>query len=120
VGLFLVVFLGLLVGAGATVNWYARHTFFVGLEGNQVVIFRGRPGGLLWFDPTLEKRTALTTDEVVPARLPDLRKGKSVASLADADRYVNNLEQEAKDTVATTTTTSTTTTSTTTAGTGAP
>jgi hypothetical protein len=38
----------------------------------------------------------LTTGQVVAARLPDLRKGKPQSSLADADRYVNNLEQEAK------------------------
>jgi serine/threonine protein phosphatase PrpC len=114
VAVFLLLLIGVLTSAGAAVNWYARHTFYVGLEGSQVVIFRGRPGGLLWFEPTLEKRTPLTTDEVVEARLPDLRKGKSQSSLADADRYVNNLEQEAKAaqaarTPATTTTTSTTT-----------
>jgi serine/threonine protein phosphatase PrpC len=112
--LFLVLFIGVLATAGAAVNWYARHTFYVGLQGSQVVIFRGRPGGLLWFEPTLEKRTPLTTDEVVAARLPDLRKGKPQASLADADRYVNNLEQEAKAAQAsapsTTTTIGTTTT----------
>jgi protein phosphatase len=94
--LFLALFIGVLATAAAAVNWYARHTFYVGLRGNQVVIFRGRPGGLLWFKPTLEKRTPLTTGQVVAARLPDLRKGKPQSSLADADRYVNNLEQEAK------------------------
>jgi serine/threonine protein phosphatase PrpC len=110
--LFLLLFVGVLTSAGAAVNWYARHTFYVGLQGSQVVIFRGRPGGLLWFQPTLEKRTTLSTDEVVEARLPDLRKGKPQSSLADADRYVNNLEQEAKAAQAarTPTTTSTTTT----------
>jgi PPM family protein phosphatase len=110
--LFLLLFVGVLTSAGAAVNWYARPTFYVGLQGSQVVIFRGRPGGLLWFQPTLEKRTTLSTDEVVEARLPDLRKGKPQSSLADADRYVNNLEQEAKAAQAarTPTTTSTTTT----------
>ncbi len=112
VALFLLLFVGVLASAGAAVNWYARHTFYVGLQGSQVVIFRGRPGGLLWFQPTLEKRTTLTTDEVVEARLPDLRKGKPQSSLADADRYVNNLEQEEKAAQAARTP-STTTTSTT-------
>ena len=78
------------------------------------MIFRGRPGGLLWFQPTLEKRTPLSTDEVVAARLPDLRKGKPQSSLADADRYVNNLEQEAKAAQASTPSTTTTTANTTT------
>jgi protein phosphatase len=115
VALFLVLVLGVFVTAGASVNWYARHTFYVGLEGEEVAIFRGRPGGLLWFDPTLEKRTSLTTDEVLQVHLPELRKGKTVSSLAAADRYVNNLEQEAKRSrPSPTTTTSTTTTTTTT------
>ena len=116
VAVFLVLFLSVLAIGGAAINWYARHTFYVGLQGNQVVIFRGRPGGLLWFDPTLEKRTPLTIDEVLDVHLPELRDGKSQSSLADADRYVNNLEQEAKEarTPPPTTTTTTTRTATTT------
>ena len=120
VAVFLLLFVGVLAGAAASVNWYARHTFYVGLQGSQVVIFRGRPGGLLWFEPTLEKRTPLTTDEVVEARLPDLRKGKSQSSLADADRYVNNLEQEAKAAEAARTPSTTSTTASTTTVPGSP
>jgi serine/threonine protein phosphatase PrpC len=120
VAVFLLLFVGVLASAGAAVNWYARHTFYVGLEGSQVVIFRGRPGGLLWFQPTLEKRTPLSTDEVVEARLPDLRKGQSQSSLADADRYVNNLEQEAKAAQAARTPSTTTTTASTTTVPGSP
>ena len=41
----------------------------------------GRPGGLLWFDPTLEKRTPLTADEVLPGivRRAPRRQEASVA-----------------------------------------
>jgi serine/threonine protein phosphatase PrpC len=120
VAVFVLLFIGVLTSAGAAVNWYARHTFYVGLQGSQVVIFRGRPGGLLWFEPTLEKRTPLSTDEVVEARLPDLRKGKPQSSLADADRYVNNLEQEAKAAQAARPPAATTTTTSTTTGPGSP
>ncbi|MGI9033040.1 MAG: Stp1/IreP family PP2C-type Ser/Thr phosphatase [Acidimicrobiales bacterium] len=86
-----------LVGAVAVgaVGWYARNTYYVGLAGNQVAIYRGRPGGLLWFQPTLQERKPLTVDEVLAARLPDLRAGHSEATKADADRYVNELRQEA-------------------------
>ena len=31
--LFLLLFVGVLTSAGAAVNWYARHTFYVGLQG---------------------------------------------------------------------------------------
>jgi PPM family protein phosphatase len=92
-----VLFFAVLAIGATAINWYARHTFYVGLQNDQVVIFRGRPGGLLWFDPTLEKRTDLSVDDVLEVHLPELRDGKSQSSLADADRYVNNLEQEAKE-----------------------
>jgi protein phosphatase len=90
------VALGLVVGiAVAAVGWYARNTYYVGLSGSQVAIYRGRPGGLLWFQPTLQERKPLTTADVLPARLPDLRAGHEESTKADADRYVNELRQEA-------------------------
>ena len=70
-------------------------SYFVGLQGNQVAIFKGRPGGLLWIQPTVTQRTALTTSTVLPARVPDLRAGKEEPSLAAAQQYVGNLAQEA-------------------------
>jgi hypothetical protein len=79
----------------AAVGWYARNTYYVGLSGSQVAIYRGRPGGLLWFQPTLQERKPLTTADVLPARLPDLRAGHEESTKADADRYVNELRQEA-------------------------
>ena len=42
---FVVLFLLLLGFAAAGVAWYARDGYFVGLRGNQIVIFRGQPGG---------------------------------------------------------------------------
>ena len=40
-------------GAVATIQWYGTSTYFVGFDGDEVVIFQGRPGGLLWFEPEL-------------------------------------------------------------------
>jgi protein phosphatase len=82
-------------GAFAAIAVYARGAYFVGLKGERVAIFRGRPGGLLWFDPTLAQRTALARDRVPPARLADVWAGKEEPSLAAARRYVRNLQAEA-------------------------
>jgi protein phosphatase len=84
--------LAVIVGAFA---WYARSTYYVGLDGDRVAIYKGRPGGLLWFEPTLQERKPLTVADVLPARVPDLRAGHQVATKADADRYVNEIRQEA-------------------------
>ncbi|HEX2272572.1 MAG TPA: hypothetical protein VHG90_01720, partial [Acidimicrobiales bacterium] len=84
--------LAVIAGAFA---WYARSTYYVGLDGERVAIYKGRPGGLLWFEPTLQERKPLTVDQVLPARVPDLQAGHQVPTKADADRYVNEIRQEA-------------------------
>ncbi|MDQ6799029.1 MAG: Stp1/IreP family PP2C-type Ser/Thr phosphatase [Actinomycetota bacterium] len=90
------VTLAAVLGVGiVAIGWYARNTYYVGLDGDRVAIFKGRPGGLLWFDPTLQERKPLTTRDVLQSRLPDLRAGREEPTKAAADRYVNNLRQEA-------------------------
>jgi len=79
----------------ASLGWYARKTYYVGLSGSQVAIFKGRPGGLLWFEPTVEQRSELRVADVLPGRVPDLKAGHSESSLANAQRYVTRLRQEA-------------------------
>jgi PPM family protein phosphatase len=111
---FLVALIGVLGVAVWAVAWYARSAYFVGLDGEQVAIFRGRPGGLLWFDPTLVERKAQPTGaELLPAQRIALEAGHEVSSKAAADRYVNNLRQEVEARRAATATTTTTTTTTT-------
>ncbi len=62
---FLAVLLMILGGIAAAVWWFGERSYFVGLQGNQVAIFKGRPGGLLWIHPSLNQRTDLS-----PARPP--------------------------------------------------
>ncbi len=55
-----VVALCIVLGAAiASVAWYARSAYFVGLTRGQIAIFQGRPGGVLWFKPTLSDRHQL-------------------------------------------------------------
>ncbi|MGH9222787.1 MAG: hypothetical protein ACRD2W_03055, partial [Acidimicrobiales bacterium] len=111
---FVVSFLAVLGVVAGSVAWYGRSAYFVGLaDGNQVAIYKGRPGGFLWFQPTLVDRKDLTLDDVLPAKHDELRTGKEEPSKADADRYVNNLRLTASQATSTTTTTVTTPTTTT-------
>ena len=84
-----------LVGSVAAIGWYARASYFVGLDEGQVVTFKGRPGGLLWFKPTVAERSDLTMAQVLPSRVADLEAGKPEPTLAAARRYVANLAEEA-------------------------
>jgi protein phosphatase len=90
--LLLLVVLG--AGAGA-VGFYARGAYFVGLDEGRVAIFKGRPGGLLWFAPTVEERTDLTAGVLPESRADDVANGHEFATLDEAERFVANLEDEA-------------------------
>ena len=94
------------------VAWYARGAYYVGIDSEQVAIFRGRPGGLLWFDPTLvERKEQFPAADLLPAQLVELQTGHEVKDKAAADRYVNNLRQESEARRAPPTTVPTTTSS---------
>jgi PPM family protein phosphatase len=109
VGVFVILVLAVLAVSVGSVAWYARSAYFVGVAGDQIAIFKGRPGGILWFEPTLVERKPLRVEDILPAKVDELRAGKEEATKADADRYVNNLRQEAAQSrEATSTTTATT------------
>jgi protein phosphatase len=59
------------------------------------MIYQGRPGGVLWFNPTIARRTNVTTANVLPHQIPRLRAGQEEASIADARQYVASLVAEA-------------------------
>lgn len=91
---FVVLFL-LIVGAGvAGVIWYARSAYFVGLRGDQIVIYQGRPGGVLWLKPTVSEVTGYTTADVLPVHVPTLRSGQQETSVSAAKSYVRSLVDE--------------------------
>ncbi len=98
---FVLVLLLLFGGAGAAVWLYARGTYYVGVDQGQVAIFKGRPGGLLWFEPTIEERTSLPEASIPPARLDDVRAGHQVTGVSQARRYVSNLAAQSSFTEAT-------------------
>ncbi|MCZ7527899.1 MAG: hypothetical protein M5U14_16880 [Acidimicrobiia bacterium] len=100
------VVVGVAVGA---VGWFARRPYYVGLDGEQVALYRGVPGGLLWWDPTLEERADLTTDDLTEAQLRDLDGGHRFSSRSGAEAFVARLERDAEERDAATTTTVTTT-----------
>ncbi len=94
---FLVFLAAILGGTILAVGWYARGAYFVTFDGDQVAIYKGRPGGILWFEPTLaERKTSPTRSQILPVNYADLERGKEVASKAEADRYITRLRQQAE------------------------
>jgi len=100
-----------LLGVGAwLVERYANGTYHVTVDEDAVVVYQGRPGGFLWFDPELAERTDIDVGDVPASVLDDLQAGVSQPSLARARRYVANLEDRIEDARPPVTTTTTTTT----------
>jgi protein phosphatase len=120
VALFTVLILALVAGVVATIQWYGTSAYFVGFEGEQVAIFRGRPGGLLWIEPELVSVYEIDRDQVPEARVADIESGVEQATMADARRYVDNVREQADELETTTTTTAPTTTTTRPTGTTTP
>jgi serine/threonine protein phosphatase PrpC len=89
---FVLLFIIIIAGAVGGIVWYGRSSYFVGLKGSQIVIYQGRPGGVLgMIDPTLKQVTRYTTDDVLPSARPDLQAGHEEPSLAAAQLYVQSL-----------------------------
>lgn len=93
---FFVLLIVILGGAAVGIGWYARSGYFVGLRGDRITIFKGQPGGVLWFNPTIADATHTTTSDVLPHQVPNLRAGQTEPSLLAARQYINRLVAEAQ------------------------
>jgi protein phosphatase len=94
---FIVLLLAVIGGALATIQWYGTSTYHVTFEQDEVVIYQGRPGGILWVDPELEDRTGIRRDDV-PSRFVDaLEAGSEQPSLAEARALVANIERDIEE-----------------------
>ena len=94
--LFAAALIGVMVAAVYAVGLFARGTYFVGVDDQgQVVIYKGRPGGVLWFDPTVQEVTDLCVDDVRDEKTAaELVEGVNHGSLGSARTYVANLEEQ--------------------------
>ena len=81
----IVIVLGVAVGA---VGWYAWRSYYVGLDQGQVTVFKGVPGGLAGWNPTVERRTTLGHAHLRPADLAAVKDNKTFSSRSDADAFV--------------------------------
>jgi serine/threonine protein phosphatase PrpC len=95
VALFSLLFLGVIGVAIGAIVWAGTRTYYVGVDGDQVAIFRGKPGGVLWIQPELAETTELAVAQVPPSQLQDVQDGREQASLQDARNYVANVLDEA-------------------------
>jgi len=91
--LLFVVVLAAIVAAGyGAVRWYVDSSYFVKLHDGQVIIYEGRMGGFLGFEPKVAERTGVPASQVPPAYLQGVYNGVEEPSLKAARNYVNGLK----------------------------
>ncbi len=89
------VLLGVLIllgSATAGTAWYARNGYFADELDGAVAIFRGRPGGVLWFKPTEEELTEIRVEDLDGASQTRLEQRPVWSTLSDARDFVANLD----------------------------
>jgi PPM family protein phosphatase len=94
VAAFILLFLLVIGGAAVAIAWYARSGYFVGIQGQNITIFKGRPGGVLWWKPTVARTTTTSISDIESRHIPDLQAGVEEPSLSAADDYVSSLVTE--------------------------
>jgi PPM family protein phosphatase len=90
--LFVVLVAAVIAGALYAVRWYDVNSYFVRADNNELVIYQGRIGGFLWYQPKVVERTGVTTADVPATYRSDLIAGVEETSVADARTYVSNLQ----------------------------
>ncbi|MFZ9292035.1 MAG: protein phosphatase 2C domain-containing protein [Ilumatobacteraceae bacterium] len=94
-----------LIGGFAVLAAYARNGFFVGFESRdedaRVLVWRGRPGGVLWFGPTVEADSTLRRGDLDPGLAREIAGRPTFDDPIAARDYVNAI----RDVVDATTTT---------------
>ncbi len=92
VGLFTAAVLAVVIGMLVAVSAIGRSGYTV-VEGDNgtVVILKGRDGGFLFFDQTLEVESDIDVDELPPMAVTAVRDGQRFDALETAELYLENL-----------------------------
>lgn len=98
--------LTIVVMSVAIVGVYARSGYFLGFdESDRVVVYRGRVGGVLWFEPTVDTHSNLSGRELPEDILRDVALNRTFTSSSMARKYLHLVETAISSTSTSTTTT---------------
>jgi len=82
------------LGAFFAIRWYAYDNWYVSVQGSEVVVHQGHPGGVLWFDPRLIPHTGVKKSEILPAGMAEIRSVVQEPTLKAAKAYIANLHEQ--------------------------
>lgn len=109
VALFWSALVAILFGVITTIGVYARSGYFIGFnDDDNVVVYRGRVGGMLWFQPTVDTQTELNGDDLPEDVRREVLMNRTFTSSGLAAKYLMLVQVAIDNSTSTTTTTSTT------------
>jgi protein phosphatase len=85
---------GILLAVLVVFAAYGRTGYFVSFQGDDVVVLKGRPGGVLWFNPTVEARTTLTRSDLSDELALEIAGEPTFSESSAAQTYVNGIRDE--------------------------
>jgi serine/threonine protein phosphatase PrpC len=92
IGVFVV--LALLISGFVAFSAWARSGYFVDFDDNdRVTVYKGQPGGVLWFDPTMENTVDLSRDELTDDSVELVDRQPEFSDLGEAVAFVRGLDQ---------------------------
>ncbi len=107
VALFWSALVAIVLGVFTVVGVYARSGYFIGFnDQDNVVVYRGRPGGMLWFQPTVDTQTSLSSKDLPEYVRREVETNREFTSSGQAAKYLM-LDQMPIVDVSTTTTSTT-------------
>ena len=115
--LFWSLVVALVLSAVTVVGVYARSGYYLGFDdAGLVTVYRGRVGGVLWFNPTVDTQTELTRDDLPEGILLEVETNRSFTSSSQARKFLEFLKIAIIDASTTTSSTLPGSTTTTTSG----
>ena len=109
VALFWSALVAIVLGVFTVIGVYARSGYFIGVnDNNNVVIYRGRVGGMLWFQPTVDTQTKLNIKVLTEGVRRDVLTNITFTSSGQAAKYLMYVQTAIDNATSTTSTTTTT------------
>ena len=84
----------LIVSVFTAIGLYARSGWFIGEFNGGVAIFKGKSQGVLWFDPTIERKTQISILDLSEETRKIVIDSIAMESLVEAEFFVNNIKNK--------------------------
>ena len=84
----------LIVSVFTAIGLYARSGWFIGEFNGGVAIFKGKSQGVLWFDPTIERKTQISILDLSVETRKIVIDSIAMESLEEAEFFVNNIKNK--------------------------